>query len=599
MRVHILCGLFIVVCTVLLSSCGGPPKLDWKAVDRLNFNAVEGSSDFHIPVRDLYEYIYFSRVAAAGGPVTDSMITSFRDSLLTDTLMGLSTEKFDLTSHWYQYREYRDRVSAALRQAFWDKEVATKMDVDSQEVIKYYQEHTNEFLYPEQVDVYHILSSPLGFRQGPDSALVDRYSRQQLDDFSEVFIWRLYDLLVNGEVFENVARKYSHDVRSREKGGHLGWVKRGVYLDPFDSVAFNLKDGDFSEPYTDGDGWHILYRSRYNPGGPLPLDSPSVYVQAHNSVFNAKGSAMADRIIDSLRKASSVVINDLILSDTVIYLVDDTVWAAVINQTDTVDVLRLKGLEEDYRRSYGVGNTTPDIRRIMVAHVAGPVVVEQAARFQGLDTLPKQVEIKKQYWREAAKAQMIANLYAKNDWNPTDSAVEQYYQDHFEEYNPDLHFTAEQIVVQDQELAHFLREQIASGFTLKYLTEYYGKGEGYDIKYENLGTVNESTVDSSLFDAMKRTHAYRFTGVIKTKRGYHIARILERTYPRPLEVVRGEIRNKLIAEYRHQQQARYQDSLFQSFDIRFPGTLPPFELPMLSKRNHPRTIPRAVVGSTL
>jgi hypothetical protein len=116
------------------------------------------------------------------------------------------------------------------------------------------------------------------------------------------------------------------------------------------------------------------------------------------------------------------------------------------------------------------------MRRFMVTHAAGPVIVEQAALRFGLDTLPRQVEFERRTRRETAKALMIADLYTADVYTPSDSAVEQYYQDHFEEYNPDLHFTAEQLVVQDYEFAEFLRGQISSGFTMKYLLEYYGEG---------------------------------------------------------------------------------------------------------------------------
>jgi hypothetical protein len=595
MRITSLNVLCIVAFALILATCAGPPKVQWETLDRYNFNVVEGSPDFRIPAKHLYEWIYFSRVASAGGKVSDSVIREFRDSVTVDTLMGLSVDRYDLRSRWYQYREYLYRTNSALRQVFWEEQVGAKIAIDSQEVIDYYKEHPEEFSYPEQVDVYHILSSPLGFRQGPDSALVDRWNRDQLDEFAREYAYRLHRLLLYGEIFENMARDYSHDVKSRDKGGHLGWVRRGVYIDPFDSVVFSLKDGEFSEPYADINGMHILYRARYNPGGPLPLDSASVYTQARNAVFNVKGSAEAIRVMDSLHSVSTISINNVILSDTGLYDIDDSVWAAVVNGTDTIDALALKGFEEDYRRTYGVASTTPDIRRIMVAHAAGPVMVEQAARKLHLDTLPRQVAVERQVWRETCKALMISRLYSAADWAPTDSAIEHYYQDNFDAYNPDLHFKAEQLIVPDRELAEFLREQTGSGFTLKYLAEYYGpKGEGYDVKYEDLGVVTQGSVDPALYDAMKRTHVYRFTKAIKTSRGYHIAKIIDRNYPRPLDVVRGEIRNILIDEHRQQVRQEYRDSIYQAFDVKFPGTLPSFELPRLSKRNHHRTLPKPI-----
>lgn len=592
MRVLVGFGLILILLISIFNGCGGPPRVAWETLDRYNFNVVEGDHNLRIPAKHLYELIYFSRIAAAGGPVSDSVIRAFRDSLTVDTLIGLTLDDYNLAEHWYQYREYHDRTNSALRQAFWDQEVGAKVVIDTQEVIDYYKGHLDEFSLPAQVDVYHILSSPLGFRQGRDSALVARYTREDLDAFSKEYAFRLHQLLVAGEPFENVAYNFSHDVNSRGKGGHLGWTKLGVYVDPFDSVAFSLKDGEFSEPYHDSDGWHILYRAGYNPGGPQPLDSTWVYVKAHNDVFDQKGSAMAGRILDSLRKAATIQINDLVLTDTVVYLVDDSVWAAVVNKTDTIDFLSLKGLEEEYRRSYQVPSSTPDIRRIMVAHVAGPVLVEQAARHLGIDTLPAQRAVERQVWRETVKSLRLALLYNPTGYEPSDSAIAQYYNDHYAEFNPPLFIRAEQIVVPDQELAYFLLEQVNSGFTLKYVADYYSKEEGYSIKYEDLGVVKEGSLDSVLFDALRQTHANRVTKVIKTRQGYHILKVLEREYPLSLGMARGEIKTRLVEQNGRQKWEDFRDELFRQDHISFPGILPPFELPKLSARNHPRSLPR-------
>jgi|GEM_PF-599268 len=595
MRAYTCFGLALLL-VALLVNCGGPPPLEWETLDRYDFNVAEADPDLQIPARHLYEWLYFSRVEPEGGLVTDSVIGAFRDSVLVDTLIGLTCDQFDLPAYWYHHREYRDRYHNILRQAFWDYSVGSKVVLDSQEVIDYYNDDQEEFAVPEQVDGYHILSSWLGFRQGPDSALVDHYTREDLWDFSEVFIRRLHQLLIYGEPFENVAYNFSHDVHSREKGGHLGWTKRGVYIDPFDSVAFSLKDGEFSEPYKDADGWHILYRARHNPGGPQPLDTPWVYVKAQQAVFDAKATEMAARIIDSLRNRSSITINDVVLTDTIIYLIDDTVWAAVVNEADTVDVLTLKGLEKGYRDSYRVSNTTPEMRRVMVEHAAGPVLVVQAARHLGLDSLPEQVAAGRRIWRETVKALRLAQLYGVVEWEPDDSVVARYYQEHFDEYNPEKRIQAQQLVVKDEELAHFLREQVSSGFTLDYLAEYYGREEGYDIKFEDLGVVKEGSVDSVLYDALNRTHAHQYTRVVETGRGYHIAKVLDRNYPRTLEMARGEIRGRLQSRYRQDKYEAFRDELFRKHQARFPGLLPPFELPRLSQRNHYRTLPGPIGG---
>jgi len=51
-----------------------------------------------------------------------------------------------------------------------------------------------------------------------------------------------------GEDFADLAREASIDELSREKGGDMGWLPRGVMESTFDYVAFSLSPGDVSEP---------------------------------------------------------------------------------------------------------------------------------------------------------------------------------------------------------------------------------------------------------------------------------------------------------------------------------------------------------------
>ncbi len=595
------------ILVIALAGCGGPqssspeeqptgPLVNWETIDSCDFNVAEADFDLAIPAKHLYEWIYFSRVASAGGWVEDSTLEYFRDSVLIDTLVGLTSLDFDLTSLWHRHREYLRQNNAVLRQAFWDKHVSSLVVIDSQAVVDFYSENPDNFTLPEQANMYHILSSYLGFLQGPDSALLRGYDREDLVNFGREYIHRLHQLLMYGEAFENVAFNFSHDVLSREKGGHLGWTVKEKYIDPFDSVAFSLEDGEFSEPYRDADGWHILYRTGYNPGGTQPLDTGWVYARAQQSVFDAEAGRLAAGVLDSLQSDTRIVENPRILTDTIIYNFPDSAWAAIVNETDTIDVLELKGYEDSFRRGYGVGNTTPEMRSSMIKQASMPVRVQIAARADGMDTLPVHREMRLRTWREAAKAHVISDLYAFDEWEPTDSAIAAYYEAHFDEYNPEEHIVAQQLIAGELELANFLKGQINLGLDLAYLARYYGDDEGYDVKFEDLGTVSLDKVDSAMYYALQTTHANRTTRVVETERGFQVAKVFERDYARPLEMVKSEVKSILKNQQRWERWASLRDDLFRKHNVRYPGVLPRFELPRLSARNHPRTLPKAVHG---
>ena len=58
--------------------------------------------------------------------------------------------------------------------------------------------------------------------------------------------------------FMNAARKYS-TCPSGKSGGILGYFGRGDMVKPFEEAAFNLPNGQVSEPVKTQFGWHLIY----------------------------------------------------------------------------------------------------------------------------------------------------------------------------------------------------------------------------------------------------------------------------------------------------------------------------------------------------
>ena len=98
---------------------------------------------------------------------------------------------------------------------------------------------------PEQVRASHILV--------PDKAQ------------AELVVARLDGL----QEFETVARDASLDVATRDLGGVVGWVPRGVFPPAWDRAAFRLGPGNHSGPIETDDGWYVIRVDERSDARPL------------------------------------------------------------------------------------------------------------------------------------------------------------------------------------------------------------------------------------------------------------------------------------------------------------------------------------------
>jgi peptidyl-prolyl cis-trans isomerase SurA len=92
-------------------------------------------------------------------------------------------------------------------------------------------------------------------------------------------IEELYAKVKGGEKFEDVARSFSEDKQSSDRGGQLAPFKSRKVPKAFEDAAFALKkDGDISEPVMTQYGWHIIKRLEWK--GLAPFDQMKAEIKA-------------------------------------------------------------------------------------------------------------------------------------------------------------------------------------------------------------------------------------------------------------------------------------------------------------------------------
>lgn len=66
------------------------------------------------------------------------------------------------------------------------------------------------------------------------------------------------DLTEDDADFADLAEQQSTDESTAPNGGELGWFPRGIMVDEFDEVVFDMEVGEISEPFQTDFGWHVV-----------------------------------------------------------------------------------------------------------------------------------------------------------------------------------------------------------------------------------------------------------------------------------------------------------------------------------------------------
>lgn len=121
------------------------------------------------------------------------------------------------------------------------------MQVSDEEVKKYYAENADKFQGEEQRRASHILFS-FGGKNDPATKAATKTKALSV----------LAEVRKDPKKFAALAKQYSQDLGSAEKGGDLGVFGRGMMVKPFENAVFSMAPGAVSDLVESEFGYHII-----------------------------------------------------------------------------------------------------------------------------------------------------------------------------------------------------------------------------------------------------------------------------------------------------------------------------------------------------
>jgi peptidyl-prolyl cis-trans isomerase SurA len=107
------------------------------------------------------------------------------------------------------------------------------------------------------------------------------------------------EIITGKATFEDMAKKYSEDVNSKDLGGKLQWLTVDQGIPSFMEQAAKLEIGGISEPFKSQYGYHLLKLENYRQSHTVNVKDDSQYVR--QMVQYQKTMTELDRILEKLR----------------------------------------------------------------------------------------------------------------------------------------------------------------------------------------------------------------------------------------------------------------------------------------------------------
>jgi len=107
--------------------------------------------------------------------------------------------------------------------------------------------------------------------------------------------------------FSELAKQYSQDPQTREKGGDLGWIRKGMLPPYFEDVIFKLKIGKVSEPIWTRYGFYFFMVEEEREG----QLTPELKAELRQTILSAKIGLKRFQFLDELRRKAKIEISQI------------------------------------------------------------------------------------------------------------------------------------------------------------------------------------------------------------------------------------------------------------------------------------------------
>jgi peptidyl-prolyl cis-trans isomerase SurA len=198
-----------------------------------------------------------------------------------------------VSSQGTNWEDFKNNIrNGLLTQRVISNEVGSHLTIGKDEVGKYYNEHKQQFVRPEQVALREIEVST----QGKTEAELPDLKKK-----AETALQRVKD----GEDFGEIAKRFS-DGSTAKQGGFLGVYKRGELSKELEDIVFKMKKNELTDIMDTKQGYLVLQVLERYEEGQQPLNKVENEIMDH--LYSERMEPAMRQYLKTLREQSYVVI---------------------------------------------------------------------------------------------------------------------------------------------------------------------------------------------------------------------------------------------------------------------------------------------------
>jgi peptidyl-prolyl cis-trans isomerase C len=208
------------------------------------------------------------------------------DQLISEKLLIQEAKNKGLEKDSDVLEQIKKMTEQILVQALIEKEILDKVDVNDEEVPKYYEQNKDSFTEKEQVHLYNILLE----------------TEEEAQDILE-------QLKAGGDFSEIAIEKSTGP--SAAQGGDLGYLSKGTIIPEIEEVIFALEMEELSEVVKTDFGFHILKITEKKPETVKTLEE--VKEEIIQNLLPTKQKEAFENLLEELKGKAEIEINEEVL----------------------------------------------------------------------------------------------------------------------------------------------------------------------------------------------------------------------------------------------------------------------------------------------